>query len=118
MKRTISEAGDFGDLELNYCTTVHKSQGSEWRKVWLILHRSHATMLNRELLYTGMTRAAEKLTVLYSRIPGPIRDNSTINKAIQRAKLDGLSWQDKAEYFLSKRAQKRAEEKETSVEIE
>jgi exodeoxyribonuclease V alpha subunit len=37
--------------------TVHKSQGSEFDEVLLILPRQDARVLTRELLYTGITRA-------------------------------------------------------------
>ena len=39
--------------------TVHKSQGSEFGKVLLILPENDAPILTRELLYTGLTRARE-----------------------------------------------------------
>ena len=40
-----------------YALTVHKSQGSEWPCVIIPVHRSHAHMWSRQLLYTGVTRA-------------------------------------------------------------
>jgi exodeoxyribonuclease V alpha subunit len=45
------------DLTLAYATTVHKAQGSEYPCVVAILHRQHAYMLHRNLLYTAVTRA-------------------------------------------------------------
>ena len=44
-----------GQLELAYALTVHKSQGSDFDIVFLILPKSAST-LSRELLYTGLTR--------------------------------------------------------------
>ena len=44
---------------LGYALTVHKAQGSEWDRVFLLLHQSHNTMIQRELLYTAVTRAAK-----------------------------------------------------------
>lgn len=53
-------------LDLGYAITVHKSQGSEFDVVVLLLHSDHIRMLNRNLLYTAMTRAKKKLILLGS----------------------------------------------------
>ncbi len=45
--------------ETAFAITVHKSQGSEFAKVLLILPEKDAPILTRELLYTGLTRARE-----------------------------------------------------------
>ena len=45
------------DVELAWCISIHKSQGSEYPAVLVLLHRSHRIMLRRNLLYTAMTRA-------------------------------------------------------------
>jgi len=52
------------DLSLAYVTTIHKSQGSEFPCVIAILHRQHAYMLHRNLLYTAVTRA-RKTAILF-----------------------------------------------------
>lgn len=49
-----------------YVITVHKAQGSECRKVFFLTHNCHSKMLFRELVYTGVTRAAEELHVVCS----------------------------------------------------
>ena len=46
-----------GDLQLAYAITVHKSQGSEYPAVVLPLHMQHRMLLQRNLLYTAITRA-------------------------------------------------------------
>ncbi|MGQ9730555.1 MAG: SF1B family DNA helicase RecD2 [Candidatus Zipacnadales bacterium] len=51
-------------LQLAYALTVHKSQGSEYDVVVLVLHRTHHIMLQRNLLYTGLTRARELLVIV------------------------------------------------------
>jgi exodeoxyribonuclease V alpha subunit len=58
------EAGDLPELALAYACTVHKSQGSEYPVVVLVLHRQHWVMLQRNLLYTAVTRARRQVVVL------------------------------------------------------
>ena len=57
---------DFGDLDrlvLAYATTVHKAQGSEYPAVVIPVSTQHYPMLQRHLLYTGVTRG-KRLVVL------------------------------------------------------
>ena len=61
---TLDTAGDLNTLDLGYAMTVHKSQGSEYRRVFFITHASQANMLFRELIYTAVTRAREELVVI------------------------------------------------------
>lgn len=53
-----------GDIELAYCITVHKAQGSEWPCVVTICHRVHSFMHHRNWIYTAVTRAAKVSVVL------------------------------------------------------
>ena len=48
---------EWDDLQLAYASTIHKSQGSEYPAVILLMHPSHRNMLQRNLFYTGLTRA-------------------------------------------------------------
>lgn len=48
---------DLVNLDLAYATTIHKSQGSEYPVIVIPIHRGQYVMLNRNLLYTGITRA-------------------------------------------------------------
>jgi exodeoxyribonuclease V alpha subunit len=48
---------DYDELQLARAISIHKSQGSEYRAVVLVLHSSQYMMLQRNLLYTGLTRA-------------------------------------------------------------
>ncbi len=52
-----------GPLELAYALTVHKSQGSEFKKVFVILPKN-CRPLSRELLYTALTRSRAQLVLL------------------------------------------------------
>ena len=54
---------DLDLLALAYATTIHKVQGSEFPAVVIVLHGAHHVLLNRALLYTGLTRG-KKLVVL------------------------------------------------------
>jgi exodeoxyribonuclease V alpha subunit len=49
--------------ETVYAVTVHKSQGSEFNRVLLLLPDADTPVLTRELIYTGITRAREKVEV-------------------------------------------------------
>lgn len=51
-------------LELAYAITVHKSQGSQWSSVILTLPPDARGMIDQALLYTGVTRASERLIVM------------------------------------------------------
>jgi exodeoxyribonuclease V alpha subunit len=51
--------------ETAYAMTVHKSQGSEFKHTVLVLPDRLNPVLTRELIYTGVTRAKEELTLLY-----------------------------------------------------
>ena len=57
------EPGDLDELVLAYATTIHKSQGSEYPAVIVIVHTQHYVMLQRNLLYTAITRG-KKLVLL------------------------------------------------------
>lgn len=92
----IDTVGDINALSLGYALTVHKSQGSEWRKVFFVLHQSHATMVQRELLYTGITRAKEELYI--------ICETDSLVKGIGSQRVKGDTLAEKAEFFKGKQA--------------
>lgn len=56
-RAVVLEGDAIGDLGLAWAMSVHKSQGSEYPAVVLVLHSAHRIMLKRNLLYTAMTRA-------------------------------------------------------------
>jgi exodeoxyribonuclease V alpha subunit len=51
------DRSDFADIELAYAITVHKSQGSESRVLIMPVVSDYSIMLQRNLVYTGLTRA-------------------------------------------------------------
>ena len=69
--------GDLDELVLAYAITIHKSQGSEYPAVIVIIHSQHYVMLERNLLYTAITRG--KKLVLLMGVP------YAVSKAIQNA---------------------------------
>ena len=54
-------------LELGYCLSIHRAQGSQNRAVVMVLSASHAVMLTRNLIYTGLTRAQELAVIVGDR---------------------------------------------------
>lgn len=67
--------------ECSYAMTVHKSQGSEFRKVRVILPKESGPQLYRELLYTAVTRAKKELELWYH----PDSLESCLKKGIERS---------------------------------
>lgn len=52
------------EIDLAYCITTHKSQGSEFKVALMPLTTAHYIMLMRTLLYTGLTRAKERIVLV------------------------------------------------------
>ncbi len=65
--RVEYDFADYDELQLAYCLSIHKSQGSEYRAVVLVMHSSQYLMLQRNLLYTGLTRARELCILVADR---------------------------------------------------
>lgn len=61
------EKNELGELQLAYAMSVHKSQGSEYPVVLLPLVPGHHVMLQRNLLYTAVTRARKRVILLGSK---------------------------------------------------
>lgn len=60
----VYKKGDLINLKHAYAMSIHKSQGSEYKVVIMPIFRSYSIMLKRKLLYTGITRAKEKLILM------------------------------------------------------
>jgi len=58
------EGGDVDDLELAYCISVHKSQGSEFPVVVMPAVGGPPMLLTRNLLYTAVTRARQMVMIV------------------------------------------------------
>ena len=91
------EAGGFGtltigdrDIEIEedllykmdhgFAVTIHKSQGSQWQNVILVLDRAAENMLDKTLLYTGATRAQQQLIIC-------CEDENLIDDAVARGSI-------------------------------
>ena len=72
-------------LMLAYATTIHKAQGSEYPVVVMPILMTHYVMLQRNLIYTGITRAKKLLVMIGSRkaLAIAIRNNSVTYRNTQ-----------------------------------
>ena len=66
-KPVVYDFGELDELSLAYALTIHKSQGSEYPAVVIPLHMQHYMMLQRNLLYTGVTRGKQLVAIVGSR---------------------------------------------------
>lgn len=55
------------NIELGYAISVHKSQGSEFNYLYLVIPQSKQALLSTELIYTGITRAKTKLRIFVEK---------------------------------------------------
>ena len=60
------ESGEFDKFTLAYAISIHKSQGSEYDNVVIVLARSFKRMFYNKLIYTAVTRAKSSLIILGS----------------------------------------------------
>ena len=70
--------GNMDELELAYAITIHKSQGSEYPAVVLPLLAGPRPLMNRNILYTAVTRGRKCVTIVGSRetVRGMIQNKS------------------------------------------
>src|SRR5262249_573940 len=61
------DVDELDELALAYAATVHKSQGSEYPAVVVPVHTQHYVMLQRNLLYTAVTRGKRLVVLVGSR---------------------------------------------------
>jgi exodeoxyribonuclease V alpha subunit len=61
------EGADMDELAVAYACSIHKAQGNEFPAVVLVLHTQHGIMLQRNLLYTAVTRGRKLVTVVGNR---------------------------------------------------
>ena len=61
------EFAELDELALAFACTIHKGQGSEYPAVVIPLHTQHFLMLQRNLLYTGLTRGKRLVALVGTR---------------------------------------------------
>ena len=92
------EYSELDELDHSFCTTIHKSQGSEFPAIVIPITWAPPMLLNRNLLYTAVTRA-KKLVVLVGDVKYlefMIRNNkindrySNLGRKLNRLKKEGL----------------------------
>lgn len=97
-EETITKAAVLNAATFAYAITVHKAQGSECRKVFLLLHDCHSAMCSRELIYTAITRASEELYI--------VMPPKLLSKAAAKPRIKGDTLQAKLEFLMSRNSEK------------
>ena len=89
----VYDVTELDELALAYATTIHKAQGSEYPIVVMPFSMSHFVMLQRNLLYTGVTRAKKILVLIGEKkaVSYAIRNEKTAERNTKLAeRLGGL----------------------------
>lgn len=77
------------DFSTAFLLTVHKSQGSEFDDIWLVLPETKSKILSRELLYTAVSRARSSVSILGS--PNVLREGIA-RKVARNSGLKDYLW--------------------------
>jgi exodeoxyribonuclease V alpha subunit len=97
---TLSE---FQNIKMAYAMSIHKSQGSEFKHVIMPISNEYSIMLKRKILYTGITRAKDTLTIIGSKdalvkgikqIDSRIRQTNLVDKLIHDEIKETISGND------------------------
>lgn len=89
----FATAGQFKTVTIAYAFTCHKSQGGEYPTVIIVVHSANIRMLTREWLYTAISRAQERVILLFN--------NRGLAQAVYTQRIKGKTVQEKAEQFLA-----------------
>lgn len=95
---SIDTRGAINKLTLAYAITGHKAQGLESNRVFIFIHKSHSILINREWLYTSITRAKKNLTI--------VCEKDTFIGGINKQQIKGTTMQEKAKYFMNRKQSK------------
>jgi len=99
----IDKAAQINNIISGYVMTVHKSQGCEWRRVFVIMHKSHSGMVSREIIYTAATRFREELVMLLEPDSGTLGTRGfkpgSLARAITYQEVPGNNLEEKLSYF-------------------
>lgn len=91
----LTTSAEVNDLLGGHALTVHKAQGSEWERVYLVVHHTHKVALSRELIYTAFTRARTHLHVFIHP--------EGMAAACKNQRIKGNTIEEKAAFFKGKR---------------
>lgn len=86
-----STAGDYRSVVHSYAITCHKAQGGEYPNIVILVHSANARMLNREWLYTAVTRARENVYIFCN--------NRGMRLALEKQKIKGRTLQEKIQSY-------------------
>jgi len=98
LEETLSKSASLNNMSFAYAITVHKAQGSECRRVFILLHSCHNAMASRELIYTAITRAKEELYIV---LPPTL-----LAKSAAKPRIKGDDLAAKIAFFNAKLAEK------------
>lgn len=87
-----STAGDFGKIVYGYAITCHKAQGGEYPNVIILCHSVNHRMLNREWLYTAVTRARDNVYIVCNHLG--------LEKALKTQKIKGTTLREKIRSYV------------------
>jgi exodeoxyribonuclease V alpha subunit len=78
-REVVYEFGELDELALAYAITIHKSQGSEFPAVIIPLAMQHYLLLQRNLVYTGVSRGKRLVVLVGQRkaLALAVRNNRT-----------------------------------------
>lgn len=88
-KEVVYKRSDMIDLELAFAISIHKSQGSEFECVILPLMMEYGMMLEKSLIYTGLTRA-KKLALFVGQRQALMRSIHNTNQSKRQTSLSEL----------------------------
>lgn len=89
--RRFTSMAQVGSLQLAYATTVAKSQGAQHETVVVVVHHASERLLNRETLYTAITRARRRVILLYTK--------QGIARALAKQQIKGATLPEKIERY-------------------
>jgi len=92
---SFNSVGHYSKLQHGYAITCHKAQGGQYRTGVIVCHACNNRMLSREWLYTAITRAEDKVVILFNDY-----NHKGLSTAVSRQRLSGNSIEEKAQKFL------------------
>jgi ATP-dependent exoDNAse (exonuclease V) alpha subunit len=90
---SLSSSNQIENLIPAWAITIHKSQGSGFRNVFMIVHDVGGALLRNELLYTAVTRCIESVTIMTTQF--------AFNKCLYNQTIKGVTLDEKLENYLA-----------------